>query len=223
MTTTFIILPRETWVLSKSIKHSRRLQLLNPPTFEEIVAGLVTSVQLATVRRERGKFDLARWRVRACISVPPDSPFVDLFHNSAAGLRAQCLSDARRGNTALDLSRDMLRYRAIQLMKDRRHLRLPLETIVRSIGLADCKLWIHQGQWIRYARTDDRHILIDSWNAHRLDAPKEIRNLVRYGSKAPSGELTIEVIGGWLDQHGHPLKGKPPGSRAQQIHDYGFT
>ena len=147
---------------------------------------------------------------------------VDIFHNSSTGVRAQCFYDIGLGEEALDHARDMLRARAIELAERRRNGPIPLKVICASLGLDSTKVWIYQGLWARRARLAERHLRIAQWQAHENSECRTIRDLVRFGSKAPNEPAAVNLIGGWW----HPsveVAGKSSALRARQIHNYGFT
>ena len=225
----FVCVSPKIWVLDESIANqARRRLLLSPPPFEEIVAGLRDNVSIRTIRTEQkrsgdgsGPPPLAL-RVVVVLEVAQRQHLVDLFHNSAAGIRAQCLHSTQFGTLALDHVCGVLRRRAIELAAKRRTGPISMDMISESLGLDSTKAWIHQGLWVRRARIDDRQLRIAAWEAHDNLECKKVRDLVRYGSKAPERPAAIDLIGGWL----HPsvsVAGKSPGLRALQIHTYGFT
>lgn len=148
---------------------------------------------------------------------------VDRYHNGASGVRAQCLANIDLGNRALDVARDALRSRALDLVSTRGWPKPSITMVEASLGAESSKVWIYQGLWVRRARADARDLLVSTWHEHASNKVRKVRDLVRYGSKAPTDEHRIEVIGAWLDETGHPQPGKEPGLRATQIHQYGFT
>lgn len=223
----FICLSPDVWVLGAPIAAQRRRALLrSPPPFEEIVRGLHDNVSIASMRTEQrlnwsGPMPLP-WRVVVRLNLRQREGFFDLFHNSAAGVRAQCLHGIGLGDMALDYARDALRGRAFELAKVRRNGAISFGDVQHSLNIDYTKVWVHQGLWVRRARTDDRHLRISKWETNENSESKKIRTLVRYGSKAPQWPAAIDVIGGWV----HPAQrvdGKPPGLRAKEIHSCGFT
>ena len=225
----FVCMRPKFWVLDKSIANqARRRLLLSPPPFEDIVAGLRENVSIKTIRTEQkqsndvsGPPPLPK-RVVVVLEIFRQQHLVDLFHNSAAGIRAQCLHSTQLGTVALDYARDVLRCRAIELVAERRSGPISMDVIRKSLGLDSTKVWIHQGLWVRRARIDDRQLRIAAWEAHEYLVCKKIRDLVRYGSKAPERPAAIDLIGGWWHPRSN-VAGKTPGLRALQIHTYGFT
>jgi hypothetical protein len=97
-------------------------------------------------------------RVIVFLEVLKHERLVDLFHNSAAGVRAQCLHSIELGNAALNYARDSLRKKAIELIADRRIGRIPQDLVLKSLDLDSTKVWIHQGRWVRHARIADRQL-----------------------------------------------------------------
>ena len=219
----FVVLPASKWLLRSDIAEERRRSLLHPPNFVEIVEQLRQSVRLRSARCERSSKN--PWtRVKAVLYVPPElGVLVDQYHNGASGVRAQCLKSIDLGDLALDVARDALRSRALELISTRGCPKPSMTMVEASLKAESSKVWIYQGLWVRRAKADARDLLVATWHEPAGNQDAKIRNLVRYGSKAPSDEHRIEVIGGWLDDSGTPRPGKEPGLRATQIHRYGFT
>ena len=224
----FVTLPPSIWVLDASIRADRRKSLLNPTSFEDIVASLCEFVSVKAVKSKqmdcwKGTLPIPeRITVQLEVRDEKQKHWVDLFHNSAAGVRAQCLSDVELGGAAFDYARDRLRERARVLLPDHR-MRATLRAFTaRSLDLESTKVWIHQGLWVRHASMADRHLRIAQWEANEAGADAKARTLLRYGSKAPTDPSAIDLIGGWLHPSGKRI-GKAPGDRPLQVKRYGFT
>jgi hypothetical protein len=226
-TSQFVTLPPTIWALDVCIAdHNRRKVLLSPPSFEETVARLCDAVSVRAVRSEQmksweGCSPLPR-RVSVILEVYEDCDLVDVFHNSAASVRAQCLYSVELGSIALDFARDRLRERSLRLIQMRRLGPNMRELLERSLPLPSTKVWIHQGHWVRHARTSDRQLRIAQWEAHEVTATGEEKKLLRYGSKAPDAPAAIDLIGGWVHPSGLTI-GKAIARRPFEIHKYGFT
>ena len=225
--TQFVSLPPTIWILDPSIADfGRRQALLSPPSFEQILAELSGAVTVRAVKSER----MESWigpspspqRVTVILDVPDHSNLVDVFHNSCAGVRAQCLHSVEVGAAALDYARDKLREKALWLTQARPRCAISRDVVEQSLALSSTKVWIHQGHWVRHARMADRHLRIAQWEAHEATATGRERRLIRYGSKAPYAPSAVDVIGGWVHPAGLTI-GKPPADRPRQVHKYGFT
>jgi hypothetical protein len=226
-TSAFVFLSPNIWRLDGSIADPKRRDLLlSPPSFEAIVSELCKSIAIKAIRSERKR----SWegppplpvRVIVILEVLRHKHLVDLFHNSAAGVRAQCLRSIELGGAALNYARDRLRNKANELAADKRIGGISRDVVFKSLELDSTKVWIHQGLWVRHARIADRQLRIARWEANEPSANRKVKNLLRYGSKAPERPAAIDLIGGWI----HPSDvavSKDPSIRPHQIHCYGFT
>jgi hypothetical protein len=220
----FITLPSDIWILSESISPERRNRLCAPPTFAETVHALRNHATISSCKRTRPNRSKAPWpkRVSIVLAFPGGERWVDVFHNSASGVRAQCLHSVDLGRQALDYARDELRSRALELLKCE-HMTEPLRDFAQvSLSHGSCKVWIHQGTWVRHARADTRELLIAKWNACVPESETQAK-LLRYGTKAPEWPAQIDVLGGLYDESGLAKPGKPPNQRPEQVHRFGFT
>lgn len=218
----FVVLTPELWVLGESITGARREALERPPTFEAIIAGLVASARIDRCgkrppNRPRGSLDR-----RIAIELSFSNNWVDLFHNSASGVRAQCLHSVELGDRALDEARDALRARAIELLDERKMVNALREFARMSLEEQSTKVWIHQGLWVRRARADVRELRIREWENCVPTDSREAK-LLRYGSKAPQHPARIDVLGGLFDVQSKAIPGKRLGQRAAQVNRFGFT
>jgi hypothetical protein len=220
----FATLPSTVWVLGDSIAQSRRHSLLAPPSFEDIVRTL----REAAVIHWRGRKPPNRptepptKRFVVILAFPNHEWAVDLFHNSAAGVRAQCLRDVTIGGEALDHARNVLRDRAVELLEFQRLTPPFREFALKSLGEESTKIWIHQGKWCRHAKVDVRELRIREWEESKPSC-KRGKQLVRYGSKAPTDPPLIDVLGGLFTARGDPFAGKPSDSRPRNVNRFGFT
>jgi hypothetical protein len=164
-----VTLPPTIWLLDASIADPDRRQALFPRPFDETVAELCNAVSVKATRSERmkswsGPSPLPQ-RVSVVLEVCQGN-LVDVFHNSAAGVRAQCLHTVELGTSALEYARDRLREKAVQLIQARPHGAIPKDLIAQSLGQSSTMVWIHQGHWVRHARMADRQLRIAQWEAH---------------------------------------------------------
>jgi hypothetical protein len=223
----FVSLSSKIWILDSSIADSdRRQALLAPPSFEQNVAELCNAVSIRAVKSER----MENWngpspspqRVTVILEVSDECNFVDVFHNSATGVRAQCLHSVELGAAALEYARNELRAKALLLAQMRPGGASRNEVVEQSLNLSSTKVWIHQGHWLRHARMADKHLRIAQWEANEATASVDERRLLRYGSKAPRTPAAVDVIGGWTHPSGQ-IFGKPLALRPLQVHKFGFT
>ena len=224
ITTDFVTLPPDVWVLSDSISSQRRALLSAPPPFKETVGALRDHAAIHSCKRARPNRSPTSWpkRVVVVLAFPGGERWVDIFHNSASGVRAQCLHSVPLGCQALNYARDVLRSRAIELLEDRGLTRALRDFSHISLGADSAKVWIHQGTWVRHARADVHDLRIAKWDNCVPNNESEAK-LLRYGSKAPERPALIDVLGGLYDEIGAAKPGKPPLHRPEQIHRFGFT
>jgi hypothetical protein len=156
------------------------------------------------------------------LDFPGGEHWVDLFHNAATGIRAQCLYDVELGGLALDYARDALRERTLELLENH-GMTAPLRSFA-ALSLRDdsAKVWIHQGLWVRHARADVRELLVAKWQCASPRTEREAK-LLRYGSKAPEFPPQIDVLGGLFDENLQGCESKQAGIRPLQVNRFGFT
>jgi hypothetical protein len=222
--TDFVTLPADVWVLSDSIAPERRAILSAPPPFVETVRALRKHAFIHSCKRARPNRSTTPWpkRVVVVLAFPGGEHWVDVFHNSASGVRAQCLHSVELGCRAFDYARDVLRSRAIELLGDRSLTRALRDFAHTSLCNDSAKVWIHQGLWAHHARAGVHDLRIATWvncaPKNRCEA-----KLLRYGSKAPARPAQIDVLGGLYDESGAAMPGKPPHHRPDQVNRFGFT
>jgi hypothetical protein len=223
-TTDFVTLPADVWVLSDSITPDRRSLLGAPPTFVETIDALRKHAAVHSCQRVGPNRSPAGWPKRIVVELafPEGKHWVDVFHNSASGVRAQCLHSVDLGRRALDYARDVLRTRAIELLGHRRLPRALRGFARTSLCNDSTKVWIHQGLWVRHARADVHDLRIATW-VNCVPKNQREADLLRYGSKAPDDPARIDVLGGLYDESGAPRTGKPPLDRPTQVNRFGFT
>ena len=222
--TDVVKLPANVWVVSGSISLERRNLLSVPPTFEETVGALRDHATIQSCKRARPNRSLTPWPRRFVIvlAFPSGGRWVDVFHNSASGVRAQCLYSVNLGRQALDYARDHLRSRAIELLEDRGLPRALRDFAHISLLDDSAKVWIHQGKWVRHARADVHELQVAKWDNCVPNNADEAK-LLRYGSKAPKSPALIDLLGGLYKEDGTAKAGKPPLHRPDQVHRFGFT
>ena len=128
--TKFVTLRSTIWVLDATIGGSRRRALLSPPSFEDIVAGLCKAASVTAVTSQpqetwTGVAPPPR-RVTVTLEINGDERWVDLFHNAASGVRAQCLHDVTAESLALSSTKVWI-HQGLWVRRARkadRHLRI---------------------------------------------------------------------------------------------------
>ena len=128
----------------------------------------------------------------------------DAFYNSPAGYRAQFARNVEQGTAANHWLIEQLEPRLLTVCRERGVDVLPVQ---RSLQGEQAKVWI--------AEPNDRSHLQGSpaIRCHQWSGP---------GACAPTVER-LEIKGAWLDSTGTAVDDPRKASRAQDIHDTGFT
>ena len=147
------------------------------------------------------------------------SLLVDLFHNSAAGYRAQYYRSVRTGESANEYALRQLVPPIIQLLGDVRKPTCPSWWVERSLLHSEAKLWIHQGLWLRHSKKSDGKLAVRRWLAYKWK--KTHQQL--WPRLIPRNETRIELKGGPLTIDGTPLTRSVKPTRGRQIFEAGYT
>ena len=147
---------------------------------------------------------------------------VALFHSGASGYRAQYYNSAELGDHANRYLLDRLTPLVLRLLSRQPKRTCAAAWVARSLGDPDAKAWVHQGPWLRYATSADRHLLVSRWTREQRSSNKTRRRKALYSGLIPQGESGIDLKGGFLTLLGHPLGTLKP-DRARDIHELGFT
>jgi hypothetical protein len=207
---------RNEWQLSTSC--ARREELLGGPTFEEIVTHIATNAQVVKHKRARSRDRPAYYRAEVCLELP--AWIVDLFHNSAAGYRAQYYPSAQDGIAANRYAVEQLVPTIMERVGRWKRTCIPA-WFRSSLDNPSSKLWIHQGHWLRFPKRLDRQLFVKRWSLYEW-AEKENHKRVWY-RLTPDQEPVIDLKGGFLMLDGTPLSVSLKPERDQKLHNAGFT
>jgi hypothetical protein len=178
---------------------------------------MVRGIRIVSLKRARLR-DYPRYH-RVEITLELKATIVDLFHNSAAGYRAQYYYRVKTGEWANQYVIRKLCPGVLQLLVDRGKRTCPVWWVERSLAHPEAKLWIHQGSWLRHARKSDGRLRIRRWLAYKwAEKHKDL-----WSSLAPGDETRIDIKGAPVALDGTPLSTSLKPTRGQQIHDAGFT
>jgi len=147
---------------------------------------------------------------------------VDLFHNSARGYRAQYYSSIKAGERANVYALRSLAARVVELSQAAPKRTCPPNFIARSIASSHAKLWIHQGLWLRHARSRDSELFVSRWLERQRSTDAKQRKKARWAALAPRTECRIDIKGAYFRLDGKSLGTLKPG-RSSDIHYLGFT
>jgi hypothetical protein len=190
---------------------ARRRLLLAGPSFKGIVCQIRDSASIASVRRERVRSHPSFYRPVIVLKLPPT--LVDLFHNFAAGYRAQYYCGVRMGEWANTYAVRTVAVRVRQLVDRFGKRTCPSWWVARSLMNSEAKLWIHQGAWLRHAKRSDRLLRVQRW----------LCDTRPWAALTPHEESRLVVKGAPLTLRGTPLARSLKPSRAAEIHERGFT
>ena len=85
------------------------------------------------------------------------------------------------------------------------------------------KLWVHQGNWLRWQRTSDRLLCITRWNSKLASADKRMCKLAHWGRLVPQKEKRLDLKGTCLTLAGEPQTNDPKETRGRDVYECGYT
>jgi len=217
MAPTFVRISPSEWVLDGKIRGRRRHQLLRGLGFAGIVSQVGKQATILTHSRKRIRDHPDYYRVEITLRVPPRT--VDLFHNSAAGYRAQYYRSAAVGMTANQYAVRRLVPRITKSLKEMPKRTCPLWWVEKSLRNSEAKLWVHQGRWLRSPRKSDQNLLVKRW----LGSNPAKRNRRLWVTLTPRKETQIDLKGGPLTLSGEQLTKPLKSGRSKDIHTVGYT
>jgi hypothetical protein len=197
------------WTFHASITETRRRQLINLCSFENIVGGLILCAEMLAFRPAKGQIVELSGCTRAefLLKVPPF--LYDAFFNSPVGYRAQYALDVSRGERKNRELIDALRAKLLACTSGQ----ADFVRIESSIDASQAKIWIDEDEV-------QNHYLDDS---PEIDFPRWLENSEGgAGPRAPLGSRLV-VCGGWIDQSGAQRLNPYKQMRSRQIHDAGFS
>jgi hypothetical protein len=217
MKSTFVrVLPSE-WCLSKVIHGRRRQRLLHGVGFASIVCQIAKQATVLTHKRTRIRDNPGFYRAEITLQMAAET--VDLFHNSAAGYRAQYYRSAKVGKVANKYAIRQLRPRVMELLTGVYKRTCPPWWVEKSLRHAEAKLWIHQGHWLRSPRQSDRNLMVKRW----LESNPAKKRRQLWATLTPGKEMRIDLKGAPLTLAGKPLTKRLKRKRSFDIHRVGYT
>lgn len=208
------------WRLADSVGPRRLDHLTDGPGYCEIIDQVAKSIVSLVYRREILKEDKRFSRLVATLSCASPIP-VDLFHNSAAGYRAQYYIKPELGESANCYAAAKLAGIIAAKMRINRRRGYPLKWSDLSIHDSGAKVWIHQGRWLRAPDAKFKQLQVDRWRVLPTLTPEE-RKRARYSQLTPWIENRIDFKGVFVSRDGE-LFGTLKPNRAMHIHKHGFT
>lgn len=217
MTTSFIQVSSREWLLGPGIGRRRRRRLLRGTTFSSLVRRIVGGFAILSHKRA-GLRDYAGY-YRAEVTLEVDAALVDLFHNSAAGYRAQYYHSIKTGESANEYAVRQLVPRVRQLLDGVRKRTCPAGWVERSLLHREAKLWIHQGPWLRHPKKSDAQLGVRRWLAYKWNE----KHKQLWPRLTPGNETRVDLKGAPLTLEGIPLMKSAKPNRARQIFESGYT
>lgn len=197
------------WTFYDSVPETRRKQLLELHSFENIVGGLILCADVIAFARGKPQIDELRGCTRAEFLLNVPSYLYDAFFNSPVGYRAQyavAVSQGEQQNQELvrALKTKLLAYTSSES---------DVANIERSIDASQAKIWINEEEVQAHYYDDSPEIDYRPWRENSENGA---------GLRAPIGHRLV-VYGGWLDQASSERLNPYKENRGVEIHRVGFT
>ncbi len=221
MAVRFVNLDAKTWMIGPKADRARRNALTTPASFEDIVERLRSRATVEAVVRNGLQADRSFKRVVAVVRA--DATAIGLFHSAASGYRAQYYAGVSVGEGANAYAVAALSPIVMRFIQEHPNKRFGTNWARASLSGPGCKIWIHQGLWIRWRRLSDRMIYPCRWAEKSEPLSDQEKKLLLFGSLAPFDETRLRIMGAFVNCTGAygPDNIKP--CRSQELYDYGFT
>jgi hypothetical protein len=215
----FATVPKAEWALSGDTPKQYRALLHAPRSFEALIRDLCAHVKVIDVCRDKAQSFPGYYRAEVTILVRRLP--CTAFHSARFGYRAQYYASIRNGETANAFAVSSL---VVAILSQLRNTNLMTKAwIERSLLGRDSKVWIHQGQWLRFARRRDRLLMVQRWMRKLSSLDSEHRRLARWSTLVPRQEHALDIKGAFLTLAGKPLRCAAKPERGKQLHEIGFT
>ena len=217
MATRFARISSKHWRLHDRVHRSRRQRLLQGLGFVGIVRNIVREARVLTYKRKKIRDSPGYYRAEVTLEMPAET--VDLFHNSAAGYRAQYYCSAKIGEIANEYAIRQLAPCVIQILNGNYKRTCPPWWMEKSLLHSKAKLWIHQGRWLLIARMSERNLSVKRW----LDSNPTKKKRRLWATLTPMNETRIDLKGAPLTLTGRPLPRSLKRGRSEDIYAIGYT
>jgi hypothetical protein len=185
-------------------------------TFEEIVSKIVESHKVVGCRCTPMRRLAGMQRVEVVLELP--SEVVDLFHNGAAGYRAQFYQGVVMGECANRRVIDALLPSILA-----RPWEPSPEHIKASLGDPDAKVWICEiGGWMDDVDSKACGLTVERWEEN-VGKGKKHRFELRHMRLTPEHVTKLDIKGGCLNESFEPAGVVVKPHRSQELCDHGFT
>ena len=146
----FIHLDDTEWCFSERVLASHKRRLLESPDFPELIEQISARLKIDCLKRNEKKDKKGYFRIIVTIKLPPK--IVDLYFNSASGIRAQYYKSIKKGEQAEQYAHKKLIPVILKKLDCVTKRTCPIDWINKSLNHKFAKLWIHQGLWLRHHR-----------------------------------------------------------------------
>lgn len=215
----FASINKNEWKLSDDTPNRYRELLHGAMSFEAIVRELCARIRIIEVHRN--KAESAHGYSRAHVKVKVHRDACTMFHSGRSGYRAQYYDGISNGERANAFAVRSITKAILSQLSDTRLM--SVEWIEQSLLSRNSKVWVHQGQWLRYARRSDRLLIVERWHRQLASDDKKRRKLALWASLVPQQEDRIDIKGEFLTLDARPIDINPKQGRSKQLYELGFT
>jgi hypothetical protein len=200
---------------------ARQVRLLHGPGYDATLRRLGSTVATVSWRREYCRHAPGYSRAVAVLGFKTAEP-VDLFHNGAAGLRAQYYLSTGLGEAANLMAVTALGQVALSALSTQPVRGLSIYWAQDSLeDVNNPKIWIYQGRWLRSPVPTTRQLFVPRW-ARATSLTPDQRRRRGYAELAPQWENRLVIKGGYRSRGGAPLTTLKP-NRSRDVHADGYT
>ena len=213
----FARISSKNWHLDKRISSRRRRRLLRGLGFVDIVRSITKQARVLTHKRKKIRDYKGYYRAEVILKIPAKT--VDLFHNSAAGYRAQYYRSVKTGEIANEYAVRQLAVCIMQMLNGEYKRTCPAWWMEKSLVHPEAKLWIHQGRWLLIGQLSDRNLTVKRW----LGSNPEKKKRRLWATLTPMNETRIDLKGAPLTLTGRSLPVSLKPGRSKDIYSVGYT
>jgi hypothetical protein len=196
------------------------------------IADEMTDIEFSPEKGDRE----AKSRNRARFFFRVTSETADIFFNAHQGYRAQYYIDSQRGIDCNRLVINMIKNKLIEAARQTSQEVMTIEQVKKSIEYESAKIWIDEKKsTLNQTSRDPQEIqalevprwvsamnqVLAAWDVGEQPDPT-IKTRALLGVQAPEG-CRLKVLGAWLDDNDREYVVLSKRSRAQEIHEYGFS
>jgi hypothetical protein len=192
--------PVAEWLISPTVSVARTTYL-HDMRWQDVIDAIVERAAFLSCRRTlgkpNGKFH-GCWRPELTVKLP--ATIVDAFHSGSGGIRAQYYFGADTGRAATLELLDIMysKLETFWLENRKRHF---LKGFQASFASDYCKIWIHQGPWLRgLPATKLCTLQVKRWQSsswYTIPSGKP-PHFASWPTLMPETETRIDFKGAWI-------------------------